>query len=79
MKAPSYEIHREYRNGYTAAIGMTSYRDDAQTQHWLRGWDDGYKARKRFNEGLDEYLLLLGYERQATIVPAERKDGDQCQ
>ena len=67
VKESQYDVIRQYNSGYAASVGCLSGRHATESEHWLRGWDDGYAARKVRNDKLNEYLASIGHEPQRIV------------
>lgn len=62
-----HQIMREFVRGYCFGLDSSLEQPIHPSQHWLAGWQAGYKERPHKNAALDRYLESIGQERQAVI------------
>lgn len=70
-------ICRDFTRGFADSVGLRPRRM-SESDHWLAGYDAGYRCRVARNEALDKYLVSIGQEPQAVIRPctAPNKETD---
>lgn len=65
-----YDVAREWYAGFGAVLTSKS-RDANASDHWLAGWDAGYKVRADSRELFNAYLDSIGMERMGVIRLAQ--------
>ncbi len=61
MSESKYEVAKEWYKGF-AAVLQGSSRLMSESDHWLAGWDAGYRCRIDQREVLNDYLESIGME-----------------
>jgi hypothetical protein len=62
-----YEIAKEFTAGYVAAL-IPATKELTESNHWLAGYDAGYRAREAKNAAINEYLGSIGLKPMAMIT-----------
>ncbi len=62
-----YAIVNDFVAGMVAGMTLHHHRSLSESDHWIAGWDAGYQMRADKNRRIDEYLISIGQEPQATI------------
>lgn len=61
-----YDVARLFSAGFATAL-LPDFRDTAEGEHWLAGWDAGYKYRGQRTDELNAYLEKIGMDRMAVV------------
>lgn len=74
MDEDKYEVARQWKAGFAAAICHAKDRLLSESDHWLAGWDAGYKLRHVRYASLNEYLISIGREPMGVVVLMESRE-----
>lgn len=66
MKAESYRVAEEFRNGYVAALAVKGCPSDA-SEDFQAGFKAGYKAKQHLHKIINQHLKSKGLTQMAIV------------